>query len=68
MIHCDAEILGGTPVFVNTRVPLKNLIDYREGGHTVDEFLDDFSGVKRIQVLAALERANDLLARRARAA
>jgi len=40
VIHSDPEILGGAPVFVGTRVPLKNLIDYLEGGHSVDEFLD----------------------------
>jgi uncharacterized protein (DUF433 family) len=39
VIHSDPEILGGTPVFVGTRVPLKNLIDYLEGGHSLDEFL-----------------------------
>jgi uncharacterized protein (DUF433 family) len=38
VIHSDPEILGGTPVFIGTRVPLKNLIDYLEGGHSLDEF------------------------------
>ena len=41
IIHSDPEILGGTPVFVGTRVPLRNLIDYLEGGYSLDEFLDD---------------------------
>ena len=41
-VHCDQEILGGTPVFAGTRVPLRNLIDYLEKGHGLDEFLDAF--------------------------
>ncbi len=57
LIHRDPEILGGTPVFVGTRVPAQSLIDYLEGGHTVDEFLDDFPSVSRDQVMAALELA-----------
>jgi uncharacterized protein (DUF433 family) len=44
-------------VFVGTRVPAQSLIDYLEGGHTVDEFLDDFPSVSRDQVIAALELA-----------
>lgn len=68
VIHSDPEILGGTPVFVGTRVPLKNLIDYLEGGHPVDEFLDDFPSVTREQVIAALEEAKEALSERARAA
>ncbi|CAN5822137.1 hypothetical protein BH23GEM5_BH23GEM5_25950 [soil metagenome] len=68
VIHSDPEILGGTPVFVGTRVPLKNLIDYLEGGHPLDEFLDDFPSVSREQVIAALEEAKEALIRRARAA
>lgn len=61
VIHSDPEILGGTPVFVGTRVPLKNLIDYLEGGHALDEFLDDFPSVTREQAVAALEEAKALL-------
>jgi uncharacterized protein (DUF433 family) len=68
VIHSDPEILGGTPVFVGTRVPLKNLIDYLEGGHTLDEFLDDFPSVQRDQAVAVLEQAKDLLIQRASAA
>jgi uncharacterized protein (DUF433 family) len=55
IIHSDPEILGGTPVFVGTRVPLRNLIDYLEGGYSLDEFLDDFPTVSRNQVVAVLE-------------
>jgi len=55
VIHSDPEILGGTPVFVGTRVPLKNLVDYLEGGHGLDEFLDDFPTVTREQAERALQ-------------
>ena len=42
IIHSNPEIMGGTPVFVGTRVPLQNLIDYLEGGESVEDFLDAF--------------------------
>ncbi len=58
-IHSDPEILGGMPVFVGTRVPLRNLIDYLERDHSVDEFLDSFPTVSREQVVAALEAAHE---------
>ncbi len=67
VVHCDPEILGGTPVFVGTRVPLRNLIDYLEGGYSLDEFLDQFPTVSRKQALAALEAAYDVLTAHARA-
>ena len=51
----NPEILRGTPVFVGTRVPVKNLTDYLEGGSTIDEFLDDFPSVTREQVIAFLQ-------------
>ena len=62
VVHSDPEILSGTPVFVGTRVPLRNLIDYFEGGYSLDEFLDDFPSVKREQTIAALEAAHQALA------
>jgi uncharacterized protein (DUF433 family) len=68
VIHSDPEILGGTPVFVGTRVPLKNLIDYLRGGHSVDEFLDDFPSVSHEQVVSVLVEAMEALSHRARAA
>jgi uncharacterized protein (DUF433 family) len=68
VIHSDPEIMGGTPVFVGTRVPLKNLIDYMAGGYPLDEFLDDFPSVSREQAVAALEEAREALSRHARAA
>jgi len=55
IIHSDPEIMGGTPVFVGTRVPLQNLIDYLEGGESVEDFLDAFPTVKREQVIAVIE-------------
>lgn len=54
-VHSDPEIMGGTPVFVGTRVPLQNLIDHLEGGESVDQFLDAFPTVKREQVIAVIE-------------
>jgi uncharacterized protein (DUF433 family) len=68
VIHSDPEILGGTPVFVGTRVPFRNLIDYLEGGHSLDEFLDEFPSVTREQAVAALEAAHEALSAGARAA
>ena len=60
VIHTDPEILGGTPVFVGTRVPVQALIDYLEGGHPLADFLDDFPTVSREQAIAALEQAKEL--------
>jgi len=57
IVRSDPEILGGTPVFVGTRVPLQSLFDYLEGGETLDEFLRQFPSVKRDQVIAALDLA-----------
>ena len=57
----DPEILGGTPVFRGTRVPFQALLDYLEGGETLDEFLDDFPTVTREAAIAALERAKTIL-------
>jgi uncharacterized protein (DUF433 family) len=68
IVRSDPEILGGTPVFVGTRVPLRNLIDYLERGHSLDEFLDAFPTVSREQAVAALEAAHEILAARARPA
>ena len=55
IIHSDPEIMGGTPVFVGTRVPLQNLIDSLEGGESVEEFLEAFPTVKREQAIAVIE-------------
>jgi uncharacterized protein (DUF433 family) len=61
VINIDPEILGGTPVFDGTRVPVKNLFDYLETGESIDQFLDDFEGVKREQVLKVLELSEKLI-------
>ena len=68
VIHSDPDILGGTPVFVGTRVPFRNLIDYLARNHSLDEFLDAFPTVSREQAVAALEAAHDAVMARARPA
>jgi uncharacterized protein (DUF433 family) len=57
----DRDILGGTPVFRGTRVPIQTLFDYMEGGETLDDFLQGFPTVTRETAVAALEEAKDLL-------
>lgn len=57
----DQDILGGTPVFRGTRVPFQALLDYLEGGQTLDEFLDDFPTVTKHAAVEALELAKSLL-------
>jgi uncharacterized protein (DUF433 family) len=66
VVHSDPDILGGTPVFVGTRVPVQSLFDYLEGGDTLDEFLRQFPSVQREQAVAALDLARDSLLTRAR--
>ena len=61
VIHSNPDILGGTPVFVGTRVPVKTLLDYLEAGDRLDEFLDHFPSVSREQAVAALELAKEML-------
>ena len=61
VIHTDPDILGGTPVFVGTRVPAKMLWAYLEGGDSLDVFLDDFPTVSREQSIAALEQSKEML-------
>jgi uncharacterized protein (DUF433 family) len=62
IVHRDPEILGGTPVFRGTRVPLRSLFDYLEGGETLDEFLRQFPSVRREQAIALFELARENLA------
>ena len=62
VVHSDPEILGGSPVFVGTRVPVRNLIEYLEAGDTLEDFLRSFPSVSREQAIAALELASVLLA------
>jgi len=68
VVHSDPDILSGTPVFVGTRVPFRNLIDYLERNHSLDEFLDSFPTVSREQALAALEAAHEAVSARAHSA
>lgn len=65
VIQSNPEILGGTPVFSGTRVPVQNLIDYLEAGETLDTFLDAFPSVSREQAIAVLELAREVLVSRA---
>ena len=60
-VHSDPDILGGTPVFVGTRVPFQTLFDYLEAGDPLGEFLESFPSVSREQAVAALEQAKDAL-------
>jgi uncharacterized protein (DUF433 family) len=68
VVHSDPDILGGTPVFVGTRVPLKSLYDYLEAGDSLDEFLESFPSVSREQAVAALELARSMTEAHATAA
>ena len=61
VIHVDLDILGGTPVFWGTRVPIKNLFDYLETGETMDDFLRDFDSVQRNQAIRVLEISKKLV-------
>lgn len=60
-ISRSQDVLGGTPVFSGTRVPVQTLLDYLEGGETIDDFLEGFPSVTREQVVAFLEEAKDHL-------
>jgi uncharacterized protein (DUF433 family) len=60
IVHTDPEILGGKPVFVRTRVPVKSLFDHLEAGDSIDEFLESFPSVSRAQAVAALELAREM--------
>ncbi|MGN6530552.1 MAG: DUF433 domain-containing protein [Ginsengibacter sp.] len=61
VININPEILGGTPVFYGTRVPIKNLFDYLETGESIDLFLEDFEGVSKEQVIKVLEMSQKLI-------
>jgi uncharacterized protein (DUF433 family) len=64
VVHSDPEILGGTPVFAGTRVPLQSLIDYLAAGDSLDEFLRQFPSVNREQAQRAVVLAGDALRER----
>lgn len=57
IVHSDPEIMGGTPVFVGTRVPVRILLDYLEGGDPLEEFLENYPSVSRVQAVAFIEEA-----------
>ena len=57
VVSCNPEIMGGTPVFAGTRVPIQTLLDYLEGGETIDDFLEGFPSVRREHVVGFLEQA-----------
>ena len=59
--HSREGFVSGTPIFVGTRVPLKNLFDYLAGGYSLDEFLDDFPGVNREQAIKTIDMAREVL-------
>jgi uncharacterized protein (DUF433 family) len=61
VVSRSADVMGGTPVFSGTRVPVQTLLDYLEGGETIDDFLAGFPTVSREQVVAFLEQAKDRL-------
>ena len=59
VVHSDPDILGGTPVFVGTRVPVRSMLDYLAAGDSLEVFLDHFPTVTRKQAVAAMGQAND---------
>lgn len=61
MISRNPDVMGGTPVFAGTRVPIQTLLDYLEAGDSIDDFLDGFPSVSREQVIDFLEQAKDRL-------
>jgi uncharacterized protein (DUF433 family) len=61
VINIDKQILGGTPVFFGTRVPIKNLFDYLETGDSIEVFLKDFDSVRKDQVVKVLEMSQKLI-------
>ncbi|MEC4813351.1 MAG: DUF433 domain-containing protein [Scytonema sp. PMC 1069.18] len=61
IINVSPEIMGGTPVFAGTRVPVQTLLDYLKAGESIDDFLDGFPTVTREQVIALLEEAEKQL-------
>ena len=66
VVKIDPEIMSGAACFSGTRVPIQNLMDYLEGGDSIDEFLEDFPSVSRQQVISFLEEAKANVLARAR--
>jgi uncharacterized protein (DUF433 family) len=61
VISRSPDIMSGAPVFAGTRVPVQSLLDYIAGGHSLEEFLDDFPTVQREQALRLLQTLKDSL-------
>ena len=61
VFHSKEGFVSGTPIFMGTRVPIKNLFDYLAGGHSLDEFLDDFPSVSREQAIRTIDIAREVL-------
>ncbi len=59
IVTSSPDVMGGTPVFARTRVPVQTLLDYLKGGETIDDFLEGFPTVTREQVIAFLEEAEE---------
>lgn len=68
VVHSHPEIVSGEPVFVGTRVPARTLVEWLVGGHTLDEFLDNFPSVTREQAIGFLQQSAEALLSRAPAA
>ena len=62
IITSSPDVMGGTPVFSGTRVPVQTFIDYIKGGESIDDFLDGFPTVTREQIIAFLEKAKEQMA------
>ncbi len=60
-INMDPDILGGTPVFTGTRVPIQTLFDYIETGETIEEFLENFPTVKKEQAIEVIKTASEFI-------
>ncbi|HYU32151.1 MAG TPA: DUF433 domain-containing protein [Thermoanaerobaculia bacterium] len=65
VISCSPDVMGGTPVFAGTRVPVQTVLEYLEAGETIDDFLEGFPTVTRDQVIGLLEEAKELLVAKA---
>lgn len=65
IVTSSRDVMGGTPVFARTRVPVQTFIEYIEGGHTIDDFLDGFPSVNRKQLIAFLKEAQKKMTKKA---